>query len=266
MEDKEDKWDDYIEGTLFTLNTNKSATTKYSPFFLMFGRNPRLPFEVEKTEQSSFTTSGDVAQVMHDLGSEEAITAHVNEMSQMRDSLFPQVNENIKRAQAKQQQQYQKKRAKQNGCPFKVGDLVLQRNMLQKTKAGYKYQDQWLGPYQITEINAEKGTCRLAKKCGKKIAKQMSFSNLKPYRFPRKHESGDSNGQSPSSSTIPRAHTSSQAPPVPKPRTKLGTRTSPVPEPRNKGPANRVNIVPSEQQPKPQASGLCGSAVSTTNL
>ena len=33
MEDKEDKWDDYIEGTLFTLNTNKSATTKYSPFF-----------------------------------------------------------------------------------------------------------------------------------------------------------------------------------------------------------------------------------------
>ena len=169
MEDKEDKWDDYIEGTLFTLNTNKSATTKYSPFFLMFGRNPRLPFEVEKTEQSSFTTSGDVAQVMDDLGSEEAITAHVNEMSQMRDSLFPQVNENIKIAQAKQQQQYQKKRAKQNGCPFKVGDLVLQRNMLQKTKAGYKYQDQWLGPYQITEINAEKGTCRLAKKSGKKL-------------------------------------------------------------------------------------------------
>ena len=89
-------------------------------------------------------------------------------MSQIRDSPFLQVNENIQIAQAKQQQQYQKKRGQQNGCPFKVGDLELQRNMLQKTKAGCKYQDQWLALYQITQINAEKSTCRLANKCGGK--------------------------------------------------------------------------------------------------
>ena len=41
-------WDDYIDGALFAINTNVSTTTKRSPFFLMFGRHPRLPFEVEK--------------------------------------------------------------------------------------------------------------------------------------------------------------------------------------------------------------------------
>lgn len=29
--------------------------------------------------------------------------------------------------------------------------------MLQKTKAGHKYEDHWLGPYKITYINADKG-------------------------------------------------------------------------------------------------------------
>ena len=51
MEDNQDTWDDYVEGTVFTINTNESTTTKYSPFFLMYGRNPRLPFEVGKLEQ-----------------------------------------------------------------------------------------------------------------------------------------------------------------------------------------------------------------------
>jgi len=99
-----------------------------------------------------------------------------------------------------------------------------------------------------------------------KNAKQMSIYNLKPYRFPRKNKSGDSNGQSQSSSTIQRAHTSPQAPPVPKPRPQLATSTSPEPEPSNKGPAKLLNIVPKEQQPKPQAYGPCGSTVSATNL
>lgn len=70
MEENEDSWDEYIEGTMFTINTNESTTTKYSPFFLMFGRNPRLPFEIEKFEQP-ITDAETLSQVMQDLNSEE---------------------------------------------------------------------------------------------------------------------------------------------------------------------------------------------------
>ena len=140
MDDNEDMWDDYIDGTVFTINTNESTTTKYSPFFLMYGRNPRLPFEVEKLEQP-LASLEDLAQLTDDLNSEETIREHINEMSRIRDTLFPSVDVNIKQAQEKQKQQYKMRRG-QPVCPFKVGDLVLQRNMLQKTKAGCKYEDQ----------------------------------------------------------------------------------------------------------------------------
>ena len=50
MDDKEEMWDDYLEGALFTINTNVSTATKYSPFYMMFGRHPRLPLEAERKE------------------------------------------------------------------------------------------------------------------------------------------------------------------------------------------------------------------------
>ena len=109
MEENEDSWDEYIEGTMFTINTNESTTTKYSPFFLMFGRIPRLPFEVEKLEQP-ITDPENLSLVVQDLSSEEAIRERLEEMSRLRDTLFPRVDENIKQAQEKQKQQFKRRR------------------------------------------------------------------------------------------------------------------------------------------------------------
>ena len=44
---KDEDWEDYLNGVLFAINTNTSTTTKYSPFFLMYGRNPVFPMESE---------------------------------------------------------------------------------------------------------------------------------------------------------------------------------------------------------------------------
>ena len=51
MDEKDNNWDKYIDGALFAINTNNSTTTKFSPFFLTYGRQPGLPFEVEKFVQ-----------------------------------------------------------------------------------------------------------------------------------------------------------------------------------------------------------------------
>lgn len=80
IEENDKTWDDYVEGTVFTINTNESTTTKYSPFFLMFGRNPRLPFEIEKLEQP-LTDSESLTQLMQDLSSEETIRERLDEMA-----------------------------------------------------------------------------------------------------------------------------------------------------------------------------------------
>ena len=51
-DENENVWDDFINGALFVINT-KVSTTKFSPFSIMFGRQPWLPFEVEKFLQQT---------------------------------------------------------------------------------------------------------------------------------------------------------------------------------------------------------------------
>ena len=52
MDENGNDWDDFIDGALFTTNTNVSSTTKFSSF-IMFGRQTRLPFDVEKFVQQA---------------------------------------------------------------------------------------------------------------------------------------------------------------------------------------------------------------------
>ena len=208
----------------------------------MFGRIPRLPFEVEKLEQP-ITDPENLSLVVQDLSSEEAIRERLEEMSRLRDTLFPRVDENIKQAQEKQKQQFKRRRG-QPICPFKVGDVVLQINVLQMTKAGHKYEDQWLGPYKIAYINSDKGICRLENGSGKKLAKQVSIKHIKPYRPPGNNASACASSHSQSSS-MPNA----QTPPVAKPRTKFPCRTPPVPKPRNQIPVRSALVAQPETEP-----------------
>ena len=86
-----------MNGVLFAINTNTSTTTKYSPFFLMYGRNPVFPMESEIQSMQplpSFTEDERELQ----------LSRHVKAMNQLHDQIFPKVSENIKHAQEKQKQ------------------------------------------------------------------------------------------------------------------------------------------------------------------
>ena len=39
-------WDEYLEEVAFSLRTQRQGSTKFTPFFLMFNRHPRMPMEV----------------------------------------------------------------------------------------------------------------------------------------------------------------------------------------------------------------------------
>ena len=70
----------------------------------MFGRNPQLPFEVDKLEKPQ-TGADDIEQLKKDGSSKEAVNEHVEQMCEMREFLFPVVDRNIKRAQEKQKEE-----------------------------------------------------------------------------------------------------------------------------------------------------------------
>lgn len=48
VSDKPKNWDKFLQSTMFGLRTKKQLTTKYSPYFLMFGREARYPSEIPK--------------------------------------------------------------------------------------------------------------------------------------------------------------------------------------------------------------------------
>ena len=45
--ESQNDWDDKLDAILFSYRVSRQASTKYSPYFLMFGRHPRLPIDVE---------------------------------------------------------------------------------------------------------------------------------------------------------------------------------------------------------------------------
>ena len=79
MDEKDNDWDEYIDSALFAINTNKSTTTKFSPFFLMYGRQPWLPFEVEKIVQH-FEEEREIEELVSELSSEVVLQGHVDKM------------------------------------------------------------------------------------------------------------------------------------------------------------------------------------------
>ena len=95
------------------------------------------------------------------------------------------MSENINHAREKQKQQFQRKKGNIS-CPFQNKDTILRRNMLQKTKMGHKTEDNWLGPYEVVDLDENKGTCKLQNhKTGQVMKRRVPLKpQLKPYISP----------------------------------------------------------------------------------
>ena len=166
-------WDEFLAGAVFALNTNVSTTTKFSPFFLMFGRDPVLPLEAEVLNKEA-------GQDLVNNTSEEMVDHRIQTLKNIHDKVFPQVSTNIKTSQEKQKIQYENK--KNIPCPYKVGDLVLRRNMLQKTSKGHKMEDNWLGPFTIVKLTTN-GTCTIKNiNTGHVLKRNVPMKQLKKYQ------------------------------------------------------------------------------------
>ena len=185
MHDKIDNWDDLLQSVVFSINTNRSATTGFSPFYLMYGRQARLPFEVETLDKDTTPQTEQIEDFIEECQPyDQKVFDHSTKMQKIQQEIFPQTVSNIEKAQEKQKAQYLKRKGISE-IRIRDGDLVLRRNMLQKTKKGYKMQDQWLGPYMAVNVDNEKGVCYLKDpKNGMQLKQQTSLKQLKIYLKP----------------------------------------------------------------------------------
>lgn len=174
MIDDDDDWDRHLNAAVFSINTSIHASTKVTPFLLMFGREARFPIqaEAESTNPSSIEI----------LASEENVSQHLETSASQKIELFSKVSKNISAAQEKQKRDYNRRKCVINHH-FKTGDQVLWRNMLQVTKKGHKMEDKWHGPYVVAG-ESKKGVCVLKNMVGVVLKKRVNVNQLKPYICP----------------------------------------------------------------------------------
>ena len=167
-DDKGDDRDEYIDAVLFGIRTSVQESTKFSPFFLMHGREARLPTEVQHAAMPDDSSSPNVASV-------------IDRLQKVKEEIFPQAKKNIDKSQKKQKEHYLKRKGLYKPS-FKAGDMVLRLNMVKRTTKGHKMEDTWLGPYKVLEIT-KYGCCLL--KCLKTstvMKRKINTSQLKLYR------------------------------------------------------------------------------------
>ncbi|KAH9263491.1 hypothetical protein BASA83_013127 [Batrachochytrium salamandrivorans] len=75
-----DRWDEYLPQVLLALRTRTHAVTGYSPFFLLFGINPRLPYD-ETPPQSSMAPLDEIERMEE---TSEFIARNLDEVGQAR--------------------------------------------------------------------------------------------------------------------------------------------------------------------------------------
>ena len=103
-------------------------------FISCMGRQARLPFEVETLDKDTTPQTEQIEDFIEECQPyDQKVLDHSTKMQKIQQEIFPQTMSNIEKAQEKQKAQYLKRKGISE-IRIRDGDLVLRRNMLQKTK------------------------------------------------------------------------------------------------------------------------------------
>lgn len=117
--EKKVSWKEHVASLVHAYNCMRHETTGYAPFFLMFGRSPRLPVDMFLGLKTDFTTT-------------------VRSVQDKLEQAYKSASAAAKSAAKKQAHGYNQK---VRGHPIKKGDYVLVKNVGVKGK--HKLADRW---------------------------------------------------------------------------------------------------------------------------
>ena len=121
-------WDEYLLLTVYAYNIGQHRTTKYSPYQLVYGRDPTLPF-AKPQPMVQFVRSND----------------YYNRFRRCRALVIQQVRKNIEQQQQLNKQRYDQHR---QSIQYEVGQLVLAKPAVRYDKM----QEIFEGPYRVIHV------------------------------------------------------------------------------------------------------------------
>lgn len=171
-EDQTD-WDKYIDPVLFAYRTSRQDSSKYTPFYLMYGRQATLPIDILTDQQKTTPTNSEVQMT------DEQIHEKAKQLIELRKKAL----ENVNSAKGKMKRRAD---AKHNDftSDFTAGSLVLVLNSKKLSRKGGKMEPLWHGPHRIHE-DLGKGCIKLClvDDCSKILAQKYNVQRLKLYHL-----------------------------------------------------------------------------------
>jgi len=152
-------WDEFLPLVTFSLNTSVQASTKFTAFFLVYGRHATFPLDIQLDVQTDDNIP-------------------LQEYLERLDSVRQSANDNLRREQVRQKARYD---GKHRELHFKVGDKVLMYAPRRKVGRAEKLLKRWFGPYTIQEIRG-KVNYVIERRVGARVYTDIvHVSRLKPY-------------------------------------------------------------------------------------
>ena len=167
VDDSQDDWDLKIDTVLMGYRASKQASTKLSPYYILYQQEMRLPVD----NDVSPWVDRDIAS------SPIEVSEVVDSLLQSRERAFQRVEQNIQHAQMVQKETYDRKH-QQTSLP--VGTKVLLENTKEKQRKGGKLEPLFTGPYLI-HCDLGKGVYKLSTLEGKVIKQKANINRIKLY-------------------------------------------------------------------------------------
>lgn len=161
---EQDDWEDHLPAAELATNNARSATTGLSPFYMFYGREPRLPLDLALAPLTAARVNPSAADAL----------------ARWRTALV-RAQETTKTAQARQKKYADEHRRQ---LTFVVGDRVLlataNLKLVGETKRARKFTERFIGPYRVKKvINANAYELELPPTL--KIHPTINISQLKEY-------------------------------------------------------------------------------------
>ena len=128
------EWDQFIPSALFAYRTKIQKSTKFSPFFLLYGRNEETPLTRKSNpEENDF---------------EWDLEEHIKLITERLHHVHMTAKQNINKAQTDQKDRYDKKIKL---VQFKIEQVLLWESHHENVH-GDKFREKWSGPFLIHQV------------------------------------------------------------------------------------------------------------------
>ena len=154
-------WEERLRKVCMAYNTSVHCSTGYTPFYLMYGREARLPIDIAygtKTPES------------------EPVGEYAARLKKSLTEAYSDVQHQLETTHQRQKEIYDKK---VHGKPYKKGDLVWLYNPAIPQGQARKLHHPWTGPFRVLERIGE-ADYRIKEVYGKRAPSVVHFDRLKP--------------------------------------------------------------------------------------